>query len=110
MPPVRFPAPHARGECDVTPSRPRIFGVGSSNRTRIRASFLARIALRKKRDVPRAAAWPVVKWGLATVGRGHYVPRVTDAREAVRVSQSFVQLIGYVVLAAIILATGFGAV
>ena len=51
-----------------------------------------------------------VKTGSGNRRRGHYVPRVTDAREAVRVSQSFVQLIGFVVLAAIILATGFGAI
>jgi hypothetical protein len=35
---------------------------------------------------------------------------VTEAGGRVRVSQSFVQLIGFVVLAAIVLAVGFGAI
>lgn len=34
---------------------------------------------------------------------------VVSAPEGGRVNQSFVQMIGYVVLAAIVLATGFGA-
>jgi hypothetical protein len=55
------------------------------------------------------AARPLaVNTGLATLGTGYYVPH-HRARRTVAVSQSFVRLISYVVLAAIILATGFGA-
>jgi hypothetical protein len=69
-------------------------------------SFLPRIALRKKRDVPGSHP---AKRALATAPWGHYVSNGIETGK-IGVSQSFVQLIGYVVLAAIVLAVGFGAI
>jgi hypothetical protein len=82
--------------------------VGSSIRTRIRAVFLTRIDPRKKPDVADA------RGAGRHDGSGSRPAALLcfagdHAGKDVGVSQSFVQLIGYVVLAAIILATGFGA-
>ncbi len=48
--------------------------------------------------------------GLVTGGARHYVrPDRRDEERAHRMTSSTLQLIGFVVLAAIVLATGFGA-
>jgi hypothetical protein len=48
--------------------------------------------------------------GLATAPRDAYVPQDTPTGGNGALSQSFVQLVGFVVLGAIVLATGFGAI
>jgi len=47
--------------------------------------------------------------GLATGWRPYYVPGAERPQERLRMDRSMPKLLGFVVLAAIILATGFGA-
>ena len=102
---TRAPRP---GPCDVTPSRPRSLGVGSSIRTRIRAVIFtanrpAKKAGCRREPATRADAAHARVWQPAL--RATMLPEANGAREtASRMNQSLVQLIGFVVLAAIMLA------
>jgi hypothetical protein len=109
MPP-EIPGHRARSECDVTPSRPRILGSGQQQQdTNSCGSFTANHPA-KKAGCGRAAGS-----GGRQVGSGNRPAALlcfaghTGYGGTLGVSQSFMQLIGYVVLAAIILGTGFGA-
>ena len=65
--------------------------------------------LRPPGGVPEPPPAPATT-GLVTGGAGHYVAaQVAGSGFASAVKTSFVQLIAFVVLAAVVLATGFGA-
>jgi hypothetical protein len=104
-----------RGRCVVTPWRPRIWGGQQHQATKLRAPIFTAIRPAKKAGCRTGYSPPIGgirrTGGLATGSVGHYVAegKAIVEGEAAGMNQSLLQLISFVVLAAIILATGFGA-
>jgi hypothetical protein len=66
---------------------------------------------KKSRKSAAVESRPIARPGLATAGTGHYVAEVPgEPGIEPRMNQSLLRMLGFVVLAGIVLATGFGAI